>query len=149
MILVARTREAAGFLQLEEQRLQMVRLAATTEKLAEWTILRWKNDSAFLEAARSAPGGRAPDVRIDEPAGGAFTFRRRPATVRIKGTILTPGPVAITVAGVDVEPAEAGRESIFQVEAPLLDGVTEIEVAVRHATTGALRQIVLPVVTAR
>ena len=61
----------------------------------------------------------------------------------------TPGPVAIRVAGTDVEPANAGRESTFQVEAPLPDGVTEIEVAVRHATSGALRQIVLPVVTAR
>jgi hypothetical protein len=149
MILVARTPEAAGFLLQDEQRLQMVRLAVTTETLAEWTILRWTNETGFIEAARSAPGGRAPDVRLDEPKGGAFVFRRRPATLTIKGAVLTPGPVVINVAGTAVEPVPSGRESTFQVDVPLPADLNEIEVAVRHATSGALRQIVLPVVTAR
>jgi len=146
LVLVADAVEPAGLLGDGEQVLQAVRFANTRETLGEWRLRRW--NAPFVEASKSTRDGRAPDLRIDEPAGVAFVFLTRPPTVLVKGSVLTPGNVLVKIAGTEVKLSASGRESNFAIELPLPVDLKEIEVYAQDRENGATRQLVLPVITA-
>lgn len=149
LLLVAQTTDPSGFFHLDEQRLETVSMAVTSAKVAEWTILRWKDQTGYLEASKATAGGRAPDVRIDEPRGGAFVFGTRPPSVMVRGSVSTAGDLRLRVGGTEVETVPGDREATFAVEVPVSADLNGIEVFAQNTRTGAIRQLVLPITAVR
>lgn len=151
LILAVDTREPRGIFIGDEHRLSVTQLKVVAEQLADWRILRWKDETPYVEASRATPEGVAPDVEINEPKGGAFLLQTLPSRVTIKGRVVGQGDFSVRIAGRDV-PATADAESaacVFtaQVDAPA--DAREIEIAVLNRQTGASRQLLLPIATVR
>ena len=148
LILAAESREPRGVFPRDEHRLVSARIELVTKQLAEWRILRWKDDTPYTEASRATVAGSAPEVLIDEPKGGAFVHRAMPPRLAIKGRIVGPGDFALHIAGRDAS-GSTGADGTFAADVDWTPGVREIEVAVSNRRTGASRQVLLPIATVR
>jgi hypothetical protein len=151
LMLAADTREPRGIFVSDEHRLSVTQIKVVAEQLADWRILRWKDETPYIEASKATLEGVAPDVVIDEPKGGAFLLLTSPARVTIKGRITGQGDFAVRVAGRDVM-ATADAESATSVFTAQIDAppdAREIEIAVLNRQTGASRQLLLPIATVR
>ena len=140
-LLVATTAEPLGLFRGDDQILTLERDGAL-DPLAEWHLRR--SALPYLKVSHSGDASPAPDVRIDAPPGGAFTFfGEPPASAKVEGSVLGPGEYTIRIDGRAVERDVTRSDWGFSSDVPL-GGASEIEVFVAGAQGSTLRMF-LPV----